>query len=151
MKLTDMFNMMQRLRAAPIRLSAEDQTVVSFMEKYFAEMYEIEKEDEGKAGRRESSEVMLKRLEASIERQKQVHTKYWCNHSPFYEPSSTTTDPDHDWKRVTSIKVLRNGDDNGPLFLFVFGYMDKNINEPRLHCYGIRAVDGKPMIEHRYH
>lgn len=151
MKLTDMFNMMQRLRAGPVELSAEDQGIVGLMEKYFSEMYEIEKEDEGKAGRRESSEAMLKRLDASIKRQKEVHARYWCNNSPFYEPSSTTTDPDHDWKRVTSIKVLRNGDDNGPLFLFVFGYMDTNIKESRLHCYGIRVVGGEPKIEHLYH
>lgn len=151
MKLTDMFNMMQRLRAAPVRLSAEDQAIVGFMESYFAEMYAIEKEEEGKVGRRESSETMLKRLDASIERQKNVHVRYWCNNAPFYQPSSTTSDPDHDWKRVTSIKVLRNGDDNAPLFLFVFGYLDTNINEPRLHCYAIRAVEGKPKIEHRYH
>lgn len=151
MKLTDMFNFMQRVQAAPLRLSAEDQSVVDVMQGYFSEMYEIEKEEEGKGGRRESNEKIMQRLEASIARQKPIHARYWCNNSPFYEPMSTTTDPDHDWKRVTNLKVLRTGDDNEPRYLFVFAYMDININEPRLHCYGLRVVGGKPMIEHRYH
>ena len=151
MKLAEFFGLMQRVKAAPMRLSAEDQVIVNLMQSYFAEMYAIERDDEGQSHRSESDESMLKRLEASIQRQKEVHSRYWCNTSLFYEPCSTTTDPEHDWKRITNFKVLRNGDENGPLFLFLFAYMNIHVNEPRLHCYGLRTVGGKPMIEHQYH
>jgi hypothetical protein len=51
---------------------------------------------------------------------------------------------------VVGFHILRNGDEDAPLFLFLYGYRSLHSERPEMHCLALRLIDGQPMIDHSY-
>jgi hypothetical protein len=152
MKLTDMRDVMLSLQDANDRLGAEDQVIVQFIKSYFEQMFEVEQDDvrfhESRLA--DDPESLLNSMEASVKRQSRIHEQFWCNHGEFYKPSGTSNNPDHDWSRVESFRVLRTGDGANPQFAFFFLYKDDLVGSRYLRCFFLKVVEGNPRIEHYF-
>jgi hypothetical protein len=149
--------LLTRLPQAWAASDQEEAAVVAMVKKYFDELHVIEQQDAqymnatlNDAYNDANNAKNTRALEASIAKQRAVHAKFWCNAADFYQPISQSSDPAHDWTRIVSFKVLRNGDDDGPLFLFLYTYSEPAMTPPPLYCLGIRLVSDKPMIDHFY-
>jgi hypothetical protein len=147
MNFDDMRDALESLASVGNRHAAEDEVVVHVVRAYFEEMYPIEME-EARAAVEE--EVQWDALKALIERKCEVHRRYWCNQAPYYVPAGVASYVEHDWKRVLNYHVLRNGDREQPLFLFLFLYRSDPTNDIALRCIALRTVDGMLSIEHDY-
>ena len=121
------------------------------MNAYFDEIYAIECVDADLHAANADEQLMMERLEKSVQLQSAVHDKYWINKSRYYAPSSMGSHPEHDWSKVAHTFVLRTGDDTERRFLFLYEYPDPAVaGGSCVRCYSLRAVDGKLMIDHTY-
>jgi hypothetical protein len=144
----DMQDFWSRLSSVGIRHETEDEAVISVVRGYFAELVVVE---ELGARLDNADELTQEDLESLVAQKRRIHAKYWSNESTYYAPSSVASFVDHDWKRVVSHWVLRNGDADCQLFLFFYLYRDAVSDDLVPRCFALREKAGRTMIEHSFH
>jgi hypothetical protein len=144
----EMQNFWTRLSSVDVRHGEEDEAVVSTVRAYFAELVVVE---ETGARLDEADELGPDDFNSLIAQKRKIYDKYWINKSDFYVPSSVASFVDHDWTRVVSHWVLRNGDSDCPMFLFFYLYRDSVSDELVPRCLLLRQHAGRTMIEHSFH
>jgi hypothetical protein len=146
MDIIEAINMMRRLESLPEIYSSTEKAVIKAIHAYYSELFEIEKADILYFESGEKEEGYSRK---SIARKIEVHKRYWSNHALFYEPCSLSSDPKHDWSRVSEIEILRNDDDDNQLFLFTAKY--KSTSGTKLNLsYLLKTINGNLFIEHSF-
>ena len=123
MKIKDALQLVERLSNLNEIYDHRTKVITAFVHEYFRELYGYEKLEAEICKR--NRDVERKDREDSfkyLKNKKAVHDKYWFNKANYYAPCSASSDPSHDWSRVSNIVVLETGDDDCPLYLFNYSY-----------------------------
>ena len=146
MDIIEAINMMRRLESLPEIYSFTEKAVIKTLHAYYAEVFEIEKADTLYFESEEKEEGYSTK---AIERKIEVHKRYWSNHALFYEPCSVSSEPRHDWSRISEIEILRNDDDDNQLFMFTAKYKSTSGTKLNL-AYLLKNINGDIFIEHSF-
>lgn len=146
MNITDALNLMRRLESLPAIYEAADLAVIGTVKAYYAELFETELRDQARYAAGTDDRAAMRQ---SIEDKRAVHSKYWSNPALFYQPCSTSSDPSHDWSRISDIQVFRNEDDDNRMFIFAARYRMSERTQVN-HVYVLRQVEDALKIEHSF-
>ena len=148
MDIEQAINLINRLNNLDHIYDEKQKMITAFMHEYFSEMLKIEKleadiytHNEGKV--REDRKSTL----AYIKDKELIHNKYWSNFSPYYTPCSSSSEPEHNWEKISEIEIMETGDDDNPQFLFICNYQDATLVRK---AFLIKIANSRLSIEHEF-
>jgi hypothetical protein len=147
MDLIESLNMVRRIENLPEINDRLDKAIIYAVYEYYRELFELEElEGEFSTG----TDLDFEKLDKHLKDKEVIHQKFWCNQSPFYEPNSISSTPQHSWKYVSDIEVMRNGDDENNLFIFKAKYDEPSHPVAAQRAYLLKAVGESFKIEHAF-
>jgi len=147
MEISDALKMIDRINHLPEIYDQIEKAVLAVMYSYYNEILTVEL-DEAKV--MNTDEYDEKDLSHLIEQKKQIHAKYWSNLAGFYQPCSSSSEPDHVWSNFSEMEILQNGDDENSLFIFKAKYTDQEFNLTTNRAYLLRLSGTLLKIEHTF-
>ena len=147
MEINDALKLIQRLENLPEIYDQMERAVCAVMKNYYSEILEVELSE---ATIMANENHRHDELTPFIERKKAIHAKYWSNNSAFYQPCSSSSEPEHIWNNLIDIEVLQNVDDNNLLFMFKANYKDPAINLTTARAYLLKVNKSSLKIEHLF-
>ena len=147
MEISDALKMIDRINYLPEIYGQMEKAVLATMYSYYNEILTAELNE---AKIMSSGEYNDNDLDHSIEQKKLIHAKYWSNLAGFYQPCSSSSEPDHVWSNFSEIEILQNGDEGNSLFIFKAKYTDQDFNLTTNRAYLLRLSGTLLKIEHTF-
>ena len=148
MEVKEALKLVDRLSSLVEIRSEKERIVTAFIHEYFAELLQFEELEaeiytRNRSVERDNREDTFKYLN----NKREIHNRYWSNKAAFYLPSSSGSEPAHDWSKVADIQIMETGDDDLPQFIFMCRYLD---HTPVRKAFLIQIKNGKLSIEHEF-
>ena len=147
MEISDALKIIDRINHLPEIYEQIEKAVLAVMYSYYNEILTVEL-DEAKI--MNGDEYGNEDLNPLIGQKKLIHAKYWSNLAGFYQPCSSSSEPEHVWSNLSEIEILQNGDDDNPLFIFKAKYTDQDFNLTTNRAYLLRLSGTLLKIEHTF-
>ncbi|WP_325892440.1 hypothetical protein [Grimontia sp. NTOU-MAR1] len=145
MDINDALNMIRRLENLPEIYDQIERAVCGVVHSYFQDMLEVERLE---AEIMSSSDYNRDELEPHLEKKAEIHKKYWSNSSPFYQPCSSSSSPEHIWECLSDIEILQNGDDDCSLYIFKANLKDPDHGLVSKKAFILKLKEGHLYIGH---
>ncbi|MDH0097251.1 hypothetical protein L1F06_016085 [Ectopseudomonas hydrolytica] len=147
MEIRDALNLIHRIENLPEIYNKIEMAVCSVIHSYFDEMLEVEKKESAVMGRENYSSD---ELNSFLDQKRSIYDKYWSNHSAYYQPCSSSSEPRHVWAHLCDIEVLQNGDDENPLFIFKANYKKPDSSTKIAKAFILKESGSSLKIEHEF-
>ena len=147
MEISDALKMIDRINHLPEIYDQLEKVALAVIHSYYNEILTAELEEAKTMNGDQYDNEDLGRL---IEQKKLIHAKYWSNPAGFYQPCSSSSEPDHVWSNFSEIEILQNGDEENSLFIFKAKYTDQDFNLTTNRAYILRLNGTLMKIEHAF-
>lgn len=147
MEISDALRLIDRIQNLPEIYGRIERAVFSVIHSYYGEILHVELEE---AKIMESDDFKHNELDKFVEAKKLIHSKYWSNLAVFYQPCSSSSQPDHVWSNLSGIEILQNGDNDNSLFIFKAKYTNSETKLVTDRAYLLKLTDGELKIEHTF-
>ncbi len=147
MELSKALRLIDRIKNLPEIHDQIERAVLAVIYSYYEEILHVELEEANIMAHEDLGRHDLDKL---ISAKKIIHEKYWSNLASFYQPCSSSSQPDHIWSNFSDIKIFQNGDDENSLFLFTAKYTNSGVNTTSSRAYLLKLNEGKLKIEHTF-
>lgn len=147
MEIRDALNLIHRIENLPEIYNKIEMAVCSVIHSYFDEMLEVEKKESAVMGREDYSSD---EMNSFLDQKRSIHDKYWSNHSAYYQPCSSSSEPRHVWAYLCDIEVLQNGDDENSLFIFKANYKKPDSSTKIAKAFILKESGSSLKIEHEF-
>ncbi|HHG3492848.1 TPA: hypothetical protein ACPVZI_004475 [Vibrio parahaemolyticus] len=147
MEIQEALKLVNRLQNLTDIYDSIEKAVCCTIHSYYDEMYRIEVQE---------AEIVINEgfrspsLDSLKVDKNEVHKKYWSNASSFYQPCSTSSEPEHVWDSLTNIEILQNGDDYNSLYIFKANKLRDDGSLGVSVAFLLKLTDNELFIEHEF-